>query len=223
MWILNAEYVRIENSRFMNNKDTRPDHLANDVAFNFGTQNSGGIGLLYHNSSYGEAYIYNCVFINCSASVSPLNINDPRPQPYAGFGHGGALVIRFSNTSNTTVTVGDCVFENSTAYHSGGAVSITMIHHPRNNHVVIRNSSFDNCNARRTGGGLSVQVSLIICHTIQYCVGMSCCDFSSRCLMWRRITWCWWRTVISPLVPPKKAVGHSALLWWKALRPPHNH
>ena len=156
----NTQSVRVENCVFADNFGIRPDLRADETAFNFRTLNSGGLGLLYTTSSLAVATVHNCTFMNNSASVHPLNANDPRPQPYTPFGHGGALVIHFSNyTNNSMIEINDCVFHSNSAYHSGGAIYVTMIKHPRNNHLVIRNSLFFNCTANRTGGGLSVQVN----------------------------------------------------------------
>lgn len=151
--------MQVDHCTFMNNIGIRPDLDANTSVFNFRSQSSGGLGLLYSQISNAKASVHNCTFINNSAGVHPSNANDPRPQVYAPFGHGGGMVVRFSNYANdTAIKISDCLFRDNQAHYSGGAIYAVMIRHPRNNSMVIHNSSFVNCSAINTGGGLSVQV-----------------------------------------------------------------
>lgn len=169
--------MQVDHCTFMDNIGARPDRNANDSVFNFRTQSSGGLGLLYSQISNAKASVHNCTFINNSASVHPSNANDPRPQVYAPFGHGGGMVIRFSNYSNdTAIEISDCLFLDNQAHYSGGAIYVVMIRHPRNNSMVIHNSSFVNCSAMNTGGGLSVQVKAY------YLLVSHCCTSELQCL-----------------------------------------
>ena len=153
----------IEHCHFKDNIDTRPDLRPITSPYNFRTHNAGGLGLLFSDITSAEANVENCVFMNNSARIHPSNANDPVPQTYAPFGHGGGLVVRLANyTSNIIVTVSKCDFIENIADYSGGAIDVVLIYHPKQNQVTIRNTSFTNCIAEATGGGLSVQVTYIL-------------------------------------------------------------
>jgi predicted outer membrane repeat protein len=158
VWLVSVQNVRVEGCIFRDNSVIRPD-FKESVVLNHITHNSGGLGLLYSMLTGVSVSVKNCTFINNTASRHQTNADDPLPQAYVPYGHGGALIVRLSNyTNSSVVTVSECTFMENTALFSGGAAYIVLIGHPRNNSVTIRNSSFVNCSANHTGGAISIQV-----------------------------------------------------------------
>ena len=195
--VLNVMSVLVENCVFEDNTGRRPDFQEDSVS-NFRTHNSGGLALLYSNISHAEAAISNCTFRNNKASRHPNNTNDSRPHTYVPYGHGGALIVRFSTDVNdVTVDLSNCIFMENYAFFGGGAISIiSLISSPSDNRIFIRNSTFNSSKADHTGGAISIRViniswSVIIVDIIifsMYGVGGVCLKsilslHNARCLV----------------------------------------
>lgn len=114
---------------------------------------------MLENTSYATITVLNCNFSNNAASVNELNSNDPRPQGYTPFGHGGAVAIIITDSSNhTKVKVTWCMFARNSAKHAGGSIYIPIFQYSRNNSVIISNSTFWESTANASGGAISIDI-----------------------------------------------------------------
>ena len=153
---MNSAKVLVEDCTFTNNTGTQPGPEDSPSASDVTSHNSGGLVLSYTDFTGAEAEVNHCIFDNNNAYPNTSDVNDPF---YAPFGHGGGLVVRLFNSSNTKIEISNTIFRNNMALYSGGAMYVVLMRHPSNNSLIIRNSSFEDCSAR-TGGGLSVQVRI---------------------------------------------------------------
>ena len=146
------------NCTFVNNFGTRSS-VNNDPAVIDREYGFGGLSILFSGTAYATTTVVNCNFTDNTASVNERNSNDPRPQGYTPFGHGGAVVILITNSAHSTqVDVTNCTFVGNSANSTGGSISIPMFRHARNNSVIISNSLFVESTANGSGGALSINV-----------------------------------------------------------------
>ena len=151
----------------------RADHLINETSFNLRTYSTGGLAVIFRYSTNARVTVLRCHFINNTASVSKENENDPRSQAFLPFGSGGAIIFRFSlSTNNTKVFVIDCKFSNNRARYRGGSIYVSLLQNPRNNSLLISNSTFDSSFSYGTGGAVTFDIfdiqennTVTICNT----------------------------------------------------------
>ena len=110
----------------------------------------------YTESLAQKLLITNCLFWNNSARPDEA-VSLPRESE--GYGHGGALNLRFSNSSDSKICIRDSTFENNTAEAQAGAMGITVGRFSSNNNVEVVNCTFCNNSCylpRCTGGAMGV-------------------------------------------------------------------
>ena len=112
---------------------------------------SGGL------SHYSEDNKQDIVIIDCTFSR-----NSARPQTAVslprqsqGYGHGGALILRFSNSSGGLACIRDSTFEKNTAEAQAGGMALSIGGSSANNTVEITNCTFNenSCTLERSTGG----------------------------------------------------------------------
>ena len=149
--------IHVQNCTFMNNNGSRPDPDRTNVIVTL-SFSSGGMAMIFDQTSHTSALINGCKFVNNSANIHYLNANDSRPISYTPIGNGGALLARFANCHNNNVTIINCTFVNNTAKYSGGCIYTPMIRKAINNTVEISNCVFDSSNATGAGGAVSMDI-----------------------------------------------------------------
>ena len=150
--------VSITHSNFMENTGMKVDDLSLVDVF-LHTYTSAAITIL-HSANSTQFVIDNCIFINNTAGINEVNINDSRTPAYKPIGHGGAILMRFTyNSHNSSVWVTNCLFKNNSAYHFGGAIYIPLSKGTENNTVVLSNNVFDSNKANTSGGAVEIDVT----------------------------------------------------------------
>ena len=92
-----------------------------------------------------------CTFTNNAAH----NMNTSLPRSLFSYGHGGAMFIRFVNSSNSQVCIENTFFNNNTAQANGGALQLSAANNSVSNKITILNSTFsgNNCTLKTCFGG----------------------------------------------------------------------
>ena len=96
--------------------------------------------------------VSDCTFTN-NAALN--NINSSFPRSLFSYGHGGAMFIRFVNSSNSQVCIENTFFNNNTAQANGGALQLSTANNSVGNEIMILNSTFsgNNCTLKTCFGG----------------------------------------------------------------------
>ena len=158
LFLFNVLNAHIANCTFVNNFGRRPS-VNNDPTVIDRDYGFGGLSIFFRGTAYTTVTVINCNFTDNTAGVNELNSDDPRPQGYTPFGHGGAMVILITNSAHSTrVDVTNCMFVGNSAESTGGSISIPIFRHSRNNSVIISNSTFMESTANGSGGALSIDV-----------------------------------------------------------------
>ena len=115
--------------------------------------------MIFNHTSNIVVNVTNCSFKNNSALLNEINYGDPRPSSYSFTGHGGALLIRFSDfTNNSRVAIENCVFKESYSTYSGASIYISMIQGIKNNTVTVDNCLFESSSCNSSGGAIAIEV-----------------------------------------------------------------
>ncbi len=151
--------MTFENCTFENNNSTASYNIS--VHLNPGEiRFAGALSISWQNlsNSVGFAEITNCKFMNNTAWISSLNMNDTRPNLYIPQGHGGAITTHFDNTTNHMIRIDNTIVRDNTAKFNGGGAFFSFYQRASNNQIMITNSSFED-NESRLGAGGAVSMS----------------------------------------------------------------
>lgn len=85
--------------------------------------------------------ISNCTFVG---NFARNNTDTNLPRALLSFGNGGAMFMRFFESSNSQVCIINTVFANNTAQVNGGAIQLSSAVNSINNLITIYNTSFMN-------------------------------------------------------------------------------
>ena len=147
--------VEIKNSQFLNNDNqarVEPDVNETTIEELFRTITTGGAFTFFsRNMDFVDITVTNCMFHSNSGNRN--DINNTRPVLLKANGHGGAVVIRLENVTNSTFRIEDCVFVNNSAEVDGGAVFISISQKVSSNQFVFRNNNFTNNRVETASGG----------------------------------------------------------------------
>ncbi len=102
--------------------------------------------------------IKNCTFVNNTAGVHQDNMEDAKRRPnfYSPRGHGGAILVSFSGTSDHTILIEDSFIISNTAEFNGGGIFISMYNQAYTNRIVITGTVFEGNICKKVGGGISM-------------------------------------------------------------------
>ena len=119
---------------------------------------AGGLSLLWQSQSLKQVNILvsNCTFINNTAGLNPMNLNDTRPNLYIPRGQGGAILAAFNGTQNHNITIINTLIKDNVARFNGGGMFLSFYAGSNNNSIEILNSRFENNSCDKTGGGISM-------------------------------------------------------------------
>ena len=108
----------------------------------------------------GCTYTNNAAFNNMNSSLS---------RSLFSHGHGGAMFIRFVNSSNSQVCIENTVFNNNTAQANGGALQLSTANNSIGDEIMILNSTFsgNNCTLKTCFGG-AVGVDYVLDSKIKF-------------------------------------------------------
>lgn len=102
----------------------------------------------------------NAVIQNCTFSSNVANINPPnnaRPVLLKANGHGGAVLMRFVGSCDSSVEISGCVFESNVAEVDGGGLYISLSEHASRNSITLRDTNFtSNAVMEASGGAISI-------------------------------------------------------------------
>ena len=124
----------------------------NDEVFFLDSRPTAGAVSIYSYQHSFKLLISNCTF---TGNYARNNTNVNLPRALLSFGHGGAMFIRFYESSNSKVCIIDTVFANNTAQANGGAIQLSFAINSINNFITIYNTSFkyNKCILRTCSGG----------------------------------------------------------------------
>ena len=114
------------------------------------TQTSGGL-TLFSQSEPTDLLIKNCRFIDNQASRNAEN--NSRPVLLKLNGHGGAILIRLSDTVGSVISIVDSYFERNWAEVDGGAVYISISDRATENQFTFSNLTFTHNHILNASGG----------------------------------------------------------------------
>lgn len=144
--LLNTVFYHNTNEALIStdNNETTIEDLYNRV------QTSGGITIFLSNQ-ITNILIDNCTFEYNRASINPPN--DTRPVLLKQNGHGGAVLIRFNSTNNSTVDILNSKFQNNSAEVDGGGIYISYSDRADSNTFYFSNLTFDSNTVEEAAGG----------------------------------------------------------------------
>jgi hypothetical protein len=126
-----------------------------DVFFLDNRTSSGGVSH-YSESEPTQMYMVDCVFRDNLARPDEA-VSLPRESD--GYGHGGAINMRFSDSSRGQVCVKNCVFESNSAEAQAGGLALTIGGSSSSNDIELLGCHFFNntCSVKRcTGGAIGI-------------------------------------------------------------------
>lgn len=147
--------VQIKNSLFLNNDNqarAEPDVNETTIEELFRTITTGGaLTFFSRNMDFVDVAITNCTFRSNSGNRN--NVNNTRPVLLKANGHGGAVLIRLANVSNSTFEIEGCVFDDNSAEVDGGAVFISISQNVSSNQFTFVDNAFTNNRVEIASGG----------------------------------------------------------------------
>ena len=151
--------VELKNSVFLNNDNRAravPDVNETTVEELFRTISTGGAFTFFsRDREQIDVTVTNCTFRSNSGNRN--DVNNSRPVLLKANGHGGAVLIRLANVTNSMFTIENCTFENNLAEVDGGAVFISISQRFSSNWIIFRSNSFiNNTVESASGGGISI-------------------------------------------------------------------
>lgn len=144
--MLNTDFILNNNSVV-----AEPDVAETNIQDLYSAVSTSGGFTFFSQGQDVEIFIHNSHFISNSA-----NRNDPnnsRPVLLKENGHGGAVLIRLSNTDNSKITISDCTFTNNSAQVDGGAIYIYLSEDTSSSSFVLRNNTFTGNGVEEASGG----------------------------------------------------------------------
>ena len=149
--------------------EIRIDELYNSV------QTSGGI-TLFSQAEPTDMLIRNCRFVGNQASRNAEN--NSRPVLLKQNGHGGALLVRLSETVGSVISIVDSYFERNWAEVDGGAVYISISDRAAENKFVFSNLTFTHNHILNASGGAVSLNSFNFTHNNTFI--LEDCNFTSN-------------------------------------------
>ena len=147
--------VEVINSMFLDNSNqakVEPDVNETTVEELFGAITTGGAFTYFsRNEQFIDVTIKNCTFRSNTGNRN--DVNNSRPVLLKANGHGGAILIRLANVTDSVFTIEDCLFENNQAEVDGGGVFISISNGVSSNWINFRNNTFINNVVETASGG----------------------------------------------------------------------
>ena len=155
--------ITLRNTLFVGNRNMYPapyDQNETTVDQLYQTIITGGGFTFFTRTIPATILISNCTFLDNQAGHNLAN--STRPVLLKANGHGGGVILRLANTSNSSVVIENSRFDSNLAEVDGGGVYVSLSQGASYNRLVMINNTFvNNVVQNASGGAVSVNSFLI--------------------------------------------------------------
>lgn len=151
-----SKNVKVLSTRFVDNtneRDRSVDFISNTVDINVLYERilvGGALTFFSLGTEENDLTVSDCLFEN---NVANRNENNTRPVLLRENGHGGAVLVRLANVTNSRVIFHNSQFLHNSAQVDGAGVYLSLSSSAANNTIEFSNLVFHNNSVEEAGGG----------------------------------------------------------------------